>query len=57
MVRYLDGNTAKMLTPDEVEILLFALYLESLKSGNIHGLAAQGTAYLAAQQAFGKKKP
>jgi len=54
MARYLDGGK-DMLTHDEKEILLFALYLESLKSGNTKGLAAQGTAMVAAQHAFGKK--
>ena len=56
MARYLDGDK-DMLSRDEVEILLFALYLESLKSGNPKGLAAQGTALVAAQHAFGKKEP
>ena len=42
MVKYLDGKP--MLTNDEREILLFALYLES-KSNN--GLAVQGAKALA----------
>ncbi len=55
MVRYLDGNTTRMLTHDEVEVLLFALYLESLKTNPRDGLAAKGTMVLAAQGAYGKR--
>ncbi len=38
MIRYLGGSPA--LTPTETEILLFALYTESLAAG---GLAKRGT--------------
>ena len=49
MVRYLDGDIP--LSDDEREILLFALYMESLR--NMDGLALQGVAEL---KKIGKKE-
>ena len=58
MVRYLDGKPA--LTNDEREILLFALYMESIKKKN--GLASKalkqlkkGTSWLRISKNSGKK--
>jgi len=50
MVRYLDNNTKKLLSRDETEILLFALYLES--QGNPNGLVQKAVAQMKGSMVF-----
>lgn len=55
MVRYMEIDTHETLTNDEREILLFALYTESLRRRPVDGLAAKALGVIATKMAVEQK--